>query len=448
MTLRSSFAYHNFTLIKDHLIGVVLLFGIIVSIPLSSVYAKENKELLTLKQSIRIAMNSTPEMKVAEAQIGSQQGKLSRINVWPNPSVSVQMDNVLGIEDASGGYDITELAISQPIPLYRLKHQQKQAELGIAKAKTQYQHQQFLLEFKVAKLFHDLQLKKSTLVLAKKRLQQIRRHQNTNREPNVSDHIVRYLTPLEIMRLDIVLQTAKQTVAVAEGKYNEAASSFKSLLGLPLNQSLYLPKLKPVTASYKRKVLDEALQNHPALKAKRQGIEEAQAGIAVAESQLFSDPVVTLYRRNEYLANQRHAVTGLAVSIDLPFWNQNQGSVVEAQYAVQQTQAELDIKQRELRTSLYKSYLHLGHLIEQAKHYQNKVLKPAKKMFKLTQSGFEVGELSVLTLLDAYNTYFDALSNHKIMLTQAWQELAALRLSAGISLVQPSKIMSTLEKES
>ncbi|MDQ6980488.1 MAG: TolC family protein, partial [Ghiorsea sp.] len=122
--------------------------------------------------------------------------------------------------------------------------------------------------------------------------------------------------------------------------------------------------------------------------------------------------------------------------------------VVEAQYAVQQTQAELDIKQRELRTSLYKSYLHLGHLIEQAKHYQNKVLKPAKKMFKLTQSGFEVGELSVLTLLDAYNTYFDALSNHKIMLTQAWQELAALRLSAGISLVQPSKIMSTLEKES
>ncbi|MCF6208077.1 MAG: TolC family protein [Ghiorsea sp.] len=171
MTSQSSFAYHNITWLKDRLIGFMLLFGIMLSIPLSSVSAKENKELLTLKQSIRIAMNATPEMKVAEAQIGSQQGKLSRINVWPNPSVSVQMDNVLGIEDASGGYDITELAISQPIPLYRLKHQQKQAELGIAKAKTQYQYQQFLLEFRVAKLFHDLQLKKSTLVLAKKRLQ-------------------------------------------------------------------------------------------------------------------------------------------------------------------------------------------------------------------------------------------------------------------------------------
>ncbi len=128
----------------------------------------------TLAASIQRAVEVAPEMKTADAEIGKQQGKLEQAGAWPNPSVSIQVNNKLGIEDASGGYDVTQLAISQPLPIARLTHQRKQAEAGLAVAEAQRRQQQLSLEHKVAQRFHALQLAEAKLQLAEERFQQAR----------------------------------------------------------------------------------------------------------------------------------------------------------------------------------------------------------------------------------------------------------------------------------
>lgn len=82
----------------------------------------------TLNTSVQRAVEVAPEMKTADAEIGKQKGKLEQADAWPNPSISVQVDNTLGLEDATGGYSLTQFAISQPLPFGRLTHQRKQAE--------------------------------------------------------------------------------------------------------------------------------------------------------------------------------------------------------------------------------------------------------------------------------------------------------------------------------
>lgn len=392
--------------------------------------------------SIQRVMEVAPEMKTADAEIGKQQGKLEQAGAWPNPSVTIQVDDKLGIEDDSGGYDVTQFAISQPLPLDRLKHQRKQAEAGLASAESQRRHQRLLLEYKVAQGFHVLQLAEVKLQLAQKRLLQASRYQNTDHKATANDPLIRYLTPLENMRLDIVLQAAKQTVDVAEGKYNEAAASFKTLLNMPVESTLQLIPLISVSAPAEFKIMESALLNHPILVADKQTLASAKAGVAVAKSQRFADPTLTLFRERDFLADRRDNVTGIMLNIQVPLWNQNNGPVSQARSAVHQAQAELSLKQRELRTNLYKSYLHLGHLIEQAEHYRTKLLQPAQKVFNLTRKGFKSGELNILTLIDANNTYFDTQERYFELLQEGWTELADVRKSAGLSLFSNSSPVS------
>ena len=413
---------------KKILIPVLLSSGLVIS-PL--IFASADSRW-TLGSSIQRALQVAPEMKVADAAIGKQQGKLEQASAWPNPSVSMQVDETLGLETSDGGYNVTQLEISQSLPIRRLSHQRAQAEAELASAEALRRQQRLALEYKVAQRLHVLQLAQARLQLAKKRLQQAHQYQHHGSK---HDPLIRYLTPLETMRLNIVLQSAKQIADMAEGKFDEAAASFKSLLRLPLTDKITLVPLTPVPAIKHFSVLEKSMQQHPSLEVYKQALAASQAGVAVAQSQRLSDPTLSLFRSEEYIANRRQQSTGIMLSVQIPLWNQNKGRVTQARYAVHQAQAELKIKQRDLRTRLYKSHLHLGHLIGQAEHYRKKLLKPAQRVFSLTRKGFNAGELNMLTLIDANNTYFDVQARYLELLQQAWLELAAVRLSAGISLL-------------
>ncbi len=402
--------------------------------------AEKDQGLLTLEKSIRRIVKIAPEMKAADAEIGKQQGKWEQVDAWPNPSISIQVADNLSREVGGRGYDVTELAISQPLPLGRLVYQRQQAEAGIASAEAQRKHQQLILEYKVAQLFHTLQLKEAMLRLAKKRFQQVSHYQNGSRKNHSGDPLIRYLTPLETMRLDIISQAAKQSVEVAEGKFSDTAASLKALLGAPVDDKLSLVPLIPVPTPEGFDILEKSLKSHPALEADKLTAASSESGVNVAKWQRFSDPTLTFFRRNEFLANRRQQDTGIILSVQVPLWNQNNGGVTQARHAVHQAQAALDINRRELQSNLHTSYSHLGHLIEQAEHYRTKLLQPAQQVFKLTRKGFDAGELDILTLIDANNTYYDAQARYLTLLQEGWLELAVVRRSAGLSLFTSNSV--------
>jgi len=414
---------------------ITLFLFVSAGLIISPLTLAESASPWTLNSSIQRAMKVAPEMKVADAEIGKQQGKIEQADAWPNPSVSLQVDDSLGLEDNSGDYDVTQLAITQSLPFGRLTHQRQEAEAGLASAEAQRRHQQLLLEYKVAQRFHVLQLTESELQLAKKRLEQASRYQNTGRKHRSGDPLIRYLTPLETMRLDIVLQVAKQTMEVAEGEFNEAAASFKALLGMSVDTPISLTALSSVPTPDQFNILENNLQLHPAIESEKKNISSLQASVAVAKSKRFEAPSLTVTREEGYYASRKQDSTSVMLSVQVPLWNRNNGRVTQARYMVHQAQADLQQKQRELQTNLHKSYLHLGHLIEQAEHYRTKLLSPAQRVFTLTRKGFKAGELNILTLIDANNTYFDAQARYFELLHEGWLELAMVRMSAGQSLV-------------
>ena len=73
--------------------------------------------------------------------------------------------------------------------------------------------------------------------------------------------------------------------------------------------------------------------------------------------------------------------------------------------------------------------------MQQGQHYRTRVFEPARTVFDLTRKAYRSGELEILALIDANNTYFDAHERYLELLQEAWLEGAELRLAAGRPLV-------------
>lgn len=386
----------------------------------------------TLTGSIDHMLRVAPEMRAASANIDVRRGELTRAGAFPNPTIEVRADQKLGVDDGSGGTDLTQIAISQPLPLGRLGHQRKMASAQLSAAQESLQHQRLLLEYRTAQVYHNLQLAQARLKLAEERLAVAESY--SKRGNKSKDAIVRYLSKRERLRLDILRETARQGVATAEGRYNEALSSFRTSLALPAGSTPTLIPLGPVPAPPALSVLQARLDQNPALVASRQEIKAAQAGIDVARSQRLADPVLTVFRERDYLSGGRRDYNGVMLSVQVPLWNGNNGGVSSARAEMSRAEARYRMLQRDLTSRLRLHEMHLGHLIAQAADYRSQLVIPTERSLNLARKSFAAGQTDLLTLIDSYNTYFDAHFRYLELLQQGWMEAADLRLADGLSL--------------
>jgi len=388
-------------------------------------------QVWTLESSIERAITVAPEQRASEAAVAARAGELTQAGAWPNPTVELRADEKLGIDDGRGGYDLTQAAITQSLPLRRLAHQRRAAEAGLESARASQRYQRLQLETRTAQAFHALQLAAERLRLAEERLKfAAGLHPGADRP----DRLVRYLSPLERARLDILRESAHQDVAQAEGKWSEAVAQFRSLLALPVDEPNTTIALTPIDAPAALNRLQERLASHPALRAIQQTRAASLAAVDVARSQRFADPTISVFREQDNLAGSRQDYTGIMLGVQIPLWNFNGGGVARAVAEADKADALLAAQQRELESRLRQNHLHLGHLIEQADHYRTRLLVPARQLLDLTHKGFATGEQNGLALVDASNTYFDAQARYLELLHDAWSEAAELRLAAGISL--------------
>ena len=388
----------------------------------------------SLNDSVQQVLAVSPRIHAANAELDARKGDLSQAGAIPNPDVELNMNTKLGIEDDAGGADLTQVAVSQPIPL-RLSRQRKQAKAIVEVARQNFLLEQLSQEAETARRFHALQLTTAMLEQAEEQLQFAVTYQKNNQNGK-KDPLVRFMTPLEQKRLAIVSASARQEVANAEGKYSEALSGFKMLLQLPPNSSCKTEELKSVASpSALEDLLALQEEKHPAFIAARQQVKAAEAGIRLAYGELFPDPRVKAFGERDFLADSRRNFYGVALTFQVPIWDWKLGSIKKAKSETKKVKFDFEALKQDLQSQLRENHLHLGHLIEQTEHYHSHLLQPARQVLELTQKGYSTGEQNGLALVDASNTYFDAQARYLELLRDAWIEAAELRLAAGISLI-------------
>lgn len=392
----------------------------------------------TLANSVRRVHDIAPELRAAEAEIAAREAELTQADAWPNPTVEIRADDRLGDQAGRTSTGLTQFALSQPLPLRRLVHQRAHAEANLDSARENLRHQRLRLEREVARIFLALQLATAKRQLARERLRLVAESSDTSHKKG-ADRLVRYLSPLERQRLAILSEDASQALALAEREQQKALIDFRTLLALPGETPVELAAPLPPAAPAKLDVLVRTLDAHPALAVARKESEAAQAGIAVAESQRYADPTLNLFRERDYfLAGPRRDVTGIGVSVQIPLWNRNNGLVAKAEAEAGRVQSQLTMAQRDARSRLEQAYTQLLRLIDQTEQLRTNLLEPARGVYALTRRGFSAGELNVLALVDASNTYFDARTRYLELQQESALAAAGLRLAAGVSVLDSS----------
>ncbi len=417
-------------------LGLAALFSspVIAETPLAEpegASATKDIAVWTLAGSIKRALEVAPELRAAAAEVAGRTAELAQAEAWPNPSVDLDANNRTAQEVGSGGTSLTRIGISQPLPMRRLSRQRSAAEANLESARENLRYQQLLLEREVARIFHALQLAAAKRKLAEERLQLVAESPGALRK-TAGDKLVRYLTPLERQRLSILNEEAAQAVAVAEREQQKALIDFRALLALPPGSQAEPAAPKLPVAPANLDALSRSLEDHPALAAARKELDAAQAGIAVAESQRYDDPTLSLYRERDYLGGEQRNVTGVGISVQIPLWNTSSGPVSKAAADAGRAQARLDLLRREARSRLEQAYSQLLRLTGQTERLRTNLLEPARSVFELTRRGFASGELNVLSLVDANNTYFDARARYLELQLETALAAADLRLASGV----------------
>lgn len=389
----------------------------------------------SLDTAVQRALSVAPEIEAAAADVAARAGELTQAQAWPNPRAEARVGDRVSRQRSDSGYDMAQYGLVQPLPFGRRGPQQRQAQARLAAAEANRRYAQLKLESEVARTFHALQATTAKWELARERLQVAEGLTATGKGKSKKDVLVRYLTPLERLRLGIIHATARQALDTAEGEMAEARARFRALLalddGAPAPTALAPPALPMELAAYVA-----GLPEHPGAVAGRETLAAADAGTALARARRFSDPELSVARERDVLGGREQTATSVGLSVQVPLWNQARGDIARARAETDKARAELAAVERDLAAGLRQSHAHLQHLIDQALHYREQVMAPADRMYALTRRAFGAGEVNVLTLIDAHDTYFQARERYVELSEQAWLERAALRLAAGVSVLE------------
>lgn len=399
-------------------------------VPLS---AKEQK-VWTLESATRRVLEVAPERRQSDAAVEMRQEELTQAGAWPNPNIDLRADNRIGQLSGQGGTGLAQLALSQPLPFRRIARQRAAAESGLSAAQANRQAQSLLLEHEAALVFHAVQFAAAKRQLSKERLESTHNFA-AGRITSYGDRLKRYLTPLELGRLTVMREDARQTAILAERDYENARIWFKNLLGLADGASAETTLPTPPARPASFEVFARELDRHPAIEAARHETEAAREGIEVAESQRYPDPVLKLFRDRDFNNGATINVTGIGVGMEIPILSQNRALEGKARAEADSSRARYELLMRDAKTRLEQAYAQLLHLQKQTEQVNANLIEPAHKVFELTRRSFAAGESNVLALVDANNAYFDARARYQELLQACALASVDLRLAAGLSLV-------------
>jgi outer membrane protein TolC len=407
-----------------------ILFCMVVA-ACSSRAALAATDAWSLESAAQRVLEVAPEGRQADAAVEVRQEQLAQAGRWPNPSIDLRADNRIGHMSGQGGTNLSQIAISQPLPFRRLARQRAAAESNLAAAQEMRRADLLALERDAARVFLALQFAAARRQLALERLQVTDTYIGQGRSGGT---LKRYQTPLERQRLAMLRNDAQQAVIFAQRDYDNALIEFQGLLAITGSTTTEVaapvaPQPPPPLSE-----LEKALDNHPVMVAVRHDTEAAQQGIEVAQSQRYADPTLKFFRERDFLTGT-YNVTGVGLGVEVPLWNQNRSLEGKARAEAYASQARKETVERDMHTRLAQAYAQLLRQEEQLEQMRTRLVDPAQNVLQLTRRSFAAGEANVFALVDANNAYFDIRARYLDIMQGCAMAQADLRYAAGISIV-------------
>ena len=359
---------------------------------------------LTLRAALDLALKHSPGLAALAYQQKADAAVLKASDGYPNPEVSVEMEDFLGSGVARGVRALQVTAVlSQQVQLG--------GKPGARRAVRRTKESLSSLEYEVGRQGLLAEVASAFLEV----LAQQRRLANAGEMTELANETVSAIdiqmqagraTPMEVDKAAIVrslsslaeeqsrraLLAARQTLAAVCGQeaafFEEAQGSLEHLRPLPSLPSLL-----------------QGMGRHPRLRARAAQIRYQRDVLALEKSARVPDIALSAGLRWLHATRDRAIVAGVA--IPLPLWDRNEGAIGAAAYAKLRAEQESASERLTMIEDLTRAYHALALEHQRAKVLQREIHPKVAATFEATKEGYRIGRFGYLDLLDAQRTLFE-----------------------------------------
>ena len=337
---------------------------------------------LSLADLEQMAVQSNPTLAQAAALIEASQGKALQAGLYPNPTVGYQGEQI-GVEgtagELQGGFIQQEIVTAGKLRLSRAKYQQE-----TVMAEIQALAQQYRVLNGVRVRFWD--------VLTAQRLVEVRRdllriaedaQQTTEQLVNVGQ-----ANRPDLLQAQIEVRRARVELRNAEQRYQGYWAQLAAVVGRPdLCPSLLAGRLDEDGPSPDwEKTLCDLLAASPELQLAQAEVVRDQ--ITVQRERVEPIPNVTVRAATGYNYESRNTVAEAQVSIRLPIWDRNQGTIRQAQADLARAQANVTRVELSLRRRFGDAATRYQTARVSVDDYRTETLPKAKEAYELLLDSF------------------------------------------------------------
>lgn len=390
---------------------------------LGSAFAANAQQADALRWSdIEAAINKHPAMRLAQDEVAVAKAQIGVSRQYPNPEISASLGQgrafdgsetalIWGIEleipiDAPGSY-LNEKEAA--------KAGYKAAEYETAARRLEIYRQLKGLFYRIA-IGQEQQKVQNESLLQLKRLVEVAGLRVDQGEAR----------PMEVARLEIELEKLQSDVAAEKENLNAIRSNLNLWLGdkLPMDFKVEVTWRDLPEIPQLKSIIHQVLKLHPSLLAAGQRVTASKALTRAERNRLLPDIKLGGFYDREMDA---HNYGGM-LSIELPLWNWNRGSISKARAEESAARNEQELAQKELIASVQGAHAAANLAIKRARRYAERILPMARKIGEELEAMYRVGEMDIIDVLDSRRSLIETETDMLAAFKDGW--LAYLDLVA------------------
>ena len=371
---------------------------------------------LTLQAALSMALGANAELSAAQYELQAVDASVLQAGVLPNPALE------FGVEDTRRETRETTVQLRQPIELGGKRAARVQAaERGRDAATAELNAKRADIRATVITSFFDVLAAQERLRLAENSAALAKRATTVASRRVVAGKV----SPVEETKARVAESSVRFELVQAKSELVSARKRLAALWGNPSprfervdGQLDALPELP------ERMELSLRLAVSPALAKARIEVDRRQALTQVERSRRIPDITLNMgVKRSEELGRNQ-AIVG--VSIPLPFFDRNQGNVLEALRRTDKARDELVATETRLDNELAHAFEKLHVARQESSVLQQEVLPGAQSAYDAATKGYEAGKFNFLDVLDSQRTLLQAKSQYLRALSEAHRAAAEI----------------------
>jgi len=354
---------------------------------------------LSLDQALSMAGASAPTLDAAEADINAAAAARTVAGLRPNPSISVEAENVAGSGPYRGTQSLeTTTSFALPIELGG----KRSARIGVADARSrrvavQAAITQADLRFNVIQAYAEAAAAQQRLVTAS---DQARIAAEGFRAAQVRVQAGR-ASPIEMQRADVARINADADVERAQRLVEVSRFSLSKLIGQPVSGTLDTNWFTGVRSNYgPLREIDST--GTLAMAAAEADLAVADAGVRLARSQRVPDLTVGAGAR--YMRETGDTAALFSLTIPLPLFNNGNAAVDQASSERLRAEAQKRVTAQEVDQAIARAQADAANAATSAVTAKGPALAAAEEAARIARIGYREGKFGQLELLDAERT--------------------------------------------